>query len=166
MRRGSRRLRGERGVAMVEFALVVPLLLLVAVGLLQFGRVFYYWITTNHLANEGARWAAVDCAPATSGCGLGAGNLQQYIYDNAGISGNTELQSGAGSGLKVCIIPPVSVGDPVTFKVQKRFTFLPYGLGAMKVDINGSSTMKAEFFRASGGTAPSYSSVNNIGVCS
>ena len=53
----------ERGQATVEFAIVIPLLLLLVVGLFQFGKVFNYWISLNHLANEGARWAAVDKVP-------------------------------------------------------------------------------------------------------
>src|SRR4051812_44827191 len=159
------KVRGERGVAMVEFALVVPVLLLVMVGMLQFGRAFYYWITVNHLANEGARWAAVDCDPTTSGCGTGAGDLQTYIYNNAGISGNTELKTGAGSSINVCIAVPAAVGDQVTVKVQKQFSFLPFGLNSMKVNINGASTMKSELFRGSGGTAPTYSALNNRGTC-
>ena len=56
-------LRREDGVAMTEFALVLPVFMLIVVGLLGFGRVFFYWISANHLANETARWAAVDRRP-------------------------------------------------------------------------------------------------------
>ena len=48
---------------MAEFALIVPVFLLLVVGLLVFGRLFFYWIETNHLANETARWAVVDRNP-------------------------------------------------------------------------------------------------------
>ena len=44
----------ERGVALVEFALVAPILLVLLFGMLDFGRVFNYWIDATHLANEGA----------------------------------------------------------------------------------------------------------------
>ena len=53
---------------MTEFALVLPVFVLIIAGLLSFGRVFFYWIEANHLANETARWAVVDknpYAPAT-----------------------------------------------------------------------------------------------------
>ena len=56
-------LRREDGVAMTEFALVLPVFLLLVAGILSFGRVFFYWIQANHLANETARWAAVDRNP-------------------------------------------------------------------------------------------------------
>ena len=47
--------RGERGQATVEFAIVLPLVLLILVGLIEFGKAFNYWLSLNHLANEGAR---------------------------------------------------------------------------------------------------------------
>ena len=50
--------RGRRGDG--QFALIVPVFLLIVVGLLVFGRLFFYWIETNHPANETARWAVVD----------------------------------------------------------------------------------------------------------
>ena len=56
-------LRREDGVAMTEFALILPVFLLLVAGILSFGRVFFYWIQANHMANETARWAAVDRNP-------------------------------------------------------------------------------------------------------
>ena len=44
-------LRREEGVAMTEFALIVPVFMLIVVGMRAFGRVFFYWIGANHLAN-------------------------------------------------------------------------------------------------------------------
>ena len=48
---------------MTEFALIVPVFMLLVVGMLVFGRMFFYWIETNHVANETARWAVVDRNP-------------------------------------------------------------------------------------------------------
>ena len=56
-------LKREDGVAMTEFALIVPVFLLIVAGLLAFGRVFFYWIEANHMASETARWAVVDRNP-------------------------------------------------------------------------------------------------------
>ena len=56
-------LRRSEGQAMAEFALIAPVFLLFVAGLLAFGRIFFYWIDANHLANETARWAAVDQNP-------------------------------------------------------------------------------------------------------
>ena len=58
-------LRRSDGVAMTEFALILPVFLLIVVGLLSFGRVLFYWIEANHVASETARWAIVDQNPFT-----------------------------------------------------------------------------------------------------
>ena len=50
----------ERGQAAVEFAMVVPLLCLIIVAILHFGKVMNYWLDLNHVASEGARKAAVN----------------------------------------------------------------------------------------------------------
>lgn len=55
----NRRLRNPRGQAMVELALVLPLVLLVLFGIMEFGLVFQAYLTVNHVAREGARLAAV-----------------------------------------------------------------------------------------------------------
>jgi hypothetical protein len=83
----ERRLGGdERGVALVEFVLVLPLLLVILFGMLDFGRVFNYWIDATHLANEGARFAVVNNNPDTSG------TLQAYIQQQG------DTWNGVGSG--------------------------------------------------------------------
>ena len=60
-----RRGRSERGQATIEFAIVLPLVLLLVAGIIEFGKGFNYWLNLNHLANEGARWVAVDKIPPT-----------------------------------------------------------------------------------------------------
>ena len=58
------RLRGDRGSAVVEFALVTPLLLLVALGVLQVTLALHVRSTLTAAAAEGAR------AGALAGAGL------------------------------------------------------------------------------------------------
>lgn len=56
---GRRKMNHPRGVAVLEFALVVPVLLLLVFGITEFGRA---WMTKNIMtqaAREGARYAAV-----------------------------------------------------------------------------------------------------------
>ena len=50
----------ERGVALVEFALVAPILLVILLAVLDFGKAFNYWIDETQLASAGARWAVVN----------------------------------------------------------------------------------------------------------
>jgi Flp pilus assembly protein TadG len=51
--------REDRGSAAVEFALVLPLLLLLIFGIIDFGRMLNAKITINEAAREGARAAAL-----------------------------------------------------------------------------------------------------------
>src|SRR6266576_5840996 len=58
----------ERGQALIEFALILPLVLLLLFGMIDFGKAFNYWNDETHLANEAARQAVVNrCPSCTSG---------------------------------------------------------------------------------------------------
>src|SRR6266581_2790228 len=93
--------RDQRGAALIEFTLVLPLLLILLLGMVDFGRVFNYWIDETHLANTGARWAAVNKNPGPGG------SLQESIRDSADTN---ELKNGGTSSvpnaLQVCISFP------------------------------------------------------------
>ncbi len=58
--------RSERGAAMVEFAIVTPLLLTMAFGVIDFGRAFYVYNLLNSVARDGARLGAAQGVAATS----------------------------------------------------------------------------------------------------
>jgi Flp pilus assembly protein TadG len=137
--------RDESGVALIEFALVLPLVLVLLLGMLDFGRAFNYWIDSTHLSATGARWAAVNINP-----GDGA-TLQESIRDEADTA---ELRNG-GTGavadpVQVCIEFPngtSNVGDPVRVTVTAGYNFLNFiqaRTGITEADISGSSTMRLE----------------------
>jgi TadE-like protein len=48
---------GQRSQALIEFALVSPVLLLLLFGVIDIGRAIFYYDTINHAAREGARVA-------------------------------------------------------------------------------------------------------------
>lgn len=50
--------RQAAGQALVEFAIILPLLLLLLVLAIDFGRVFFGWVALNNAARIGADWAA------------------------------------------------------------------------------------------------------------
>ena len=67
--------RNRRGSAAVEFALVLPVLMLLLFGIIDFGRMMNARITLSEAAHEGARAAAVagdDAAVATIGKVMGS----------------------------------------------------------------------------------------------
>lgn len=50
---------GERGAAMVEMAIVLPVLLLLVFGIIDFGRLYNTQVTLTHAAREGIRDYAI-----------------------------------------------------------------------------------------------------------
>ena len=135
-------LREDAGTALVEYALVLPMLLLLVFGMLDFGRAFNYWIDTTHLANEAARFAAVDNDPSDSG------DFHAWIRDQA----NTEELRNGGSAsidnpLEICITYPnatFEVGDPVKVVVKTEYKWLRVLKLPVSTTIAGSSVMRLE----------------------
>lgn len=58
------RLRSERGAEVVEFALVLPMLLLLGLGICDFGMLFQRYEVVTNAAREGARAGAVGLTEA------------------------------------------------------------------------------------------------------
>ena len=52
--------RSERGSQLIEFALVLPLLLLVVLGIMDFGLLFQRYEAVTNAAREGARLAVIE----------------------------------------------------------------------------------------------------------
>jgi Flp pilus assembly protein TadG len=157
--RRLRPIRDQRGVALVEFTLVLPLLLLLLLGMVEFGRAINYWIDATHLANEAARFASVNRNPSADL------TLQEYIRSQATTE---ELRDGDDtdpSGVpttgraRVCISfpdaddpeaenPDPGVGDPVRATVTATFNWLPFLADALdgvtSTEIVGRATMRLE----------------------
>jgi Flp pilus assembly protein TadG len=55
----------EDGQSLVEFALVIPIFLLVLFAIVDFGMAFHAWITVTNSAREGARIGTVHAPAAT-----------------------------------------------------------------------------------------------------
>lgn len=65
------RSRAENGVAAVEMAIILPLLMVILFGIINFGTVFYNYIVLTNAAREGARWGSINTvatAPNPSLC--------------------------------------------------------------------------------------------------
>jgi len=80
-RRITRRIgKGEGGQSLVEFALVLPIFLLVLCAIIDFGMAFNSWLTVTNSAREGGRLGSVHPAldAAGSPC-FGQGSLEQCI---------------------------------------------------------------------------------------
>ena len=102
----------ERGAAAVEFAILLPVLLLILIGIMEFGRAFNVQITASNAAREGARYAAIHYAD-TSGFTLGkaitvvrnaAPTLPLTTVINVTYSAGS--MCGVGKTVKVTVLPP------------------------------------------------------------
>ena len=137
------RFRGERGQAMVEFALLAPLFLALVVGIIQFAVALNFWFDMNRLANQGARSAAVNCGPAAGNqCGS---NLGSYLQSQI-------LSRGDNASVEVCYVPPSdpapsgwtpSAGDAVRVKMKLSYQFSAI-VYTPSVDLTSAATMRLE----------------------
>ena len=109
----------ESGQAMVEFALILIPLLILVVGIIQFGIGLNYWLDMNRLSNQGARWAIVNAYPGcndndSSGCGT---SLQRYIACQrlpGALKPTVDISFPDGSN---------TYGNPVKVTVSSPYTF-------------------------------------------
>jgi hypothetical protein len=139
--------RSESGQAAVEFALCVPVLCLIVLALIDFGKATNYWLDANQLANVGARLAAVvGPDPAKQP----APSLTKWVQAQAE---TTELRNGTGSvtsPAKVCITfltgptgTSGQIGDPVRVTVEAPYKWIPF-VGGGTFTIRANATMRLE----------------------
>src|SRR2546421_11767950 len=148
--------RNERGTALVEFALVLPLVLLLLLGMIDVGKAVNYWNDETHLANEAARAAAVNNSPDPNW----AANKTTTSYKiNTAIKNqadSNELQTGGTSSIPspmtVCVYFPNTthkVGDPLKVVVKVQYNWLGYLVGRRggslpSSQLTATSTMRIE----------------------
>jgi hypothetical protein len=138
--------RGQRGQALVETAIAVPLLLLLVLGIVDFGRAYNYSNDLTHLANEAARYATVNaCIPGGSPCKL----IEDAVKQDAETG---ELRNGGGSiespGVTISFCLPPG-GQSIKAMATARYIFLPFVLQSFGKTITTSATMYLEQHPAS-----------------
>jgi len=132
-----KRLRGEKGVEMLEFALVIPIFVFVLYGLIAFGVMLSGKQTITHAASEGAR-AAVGAAPndaaqidaAKKRVKDAMSSLSQYNVDDPAEFSAVPAQCPAPS-LQRCITVTVTYPNSainVGIGVQILFAIIPMAL--------------------------------------
>jgi Flp pilus assembly protein TadG len=125
-----RRLRkNERGAAMLEFAIVVPFLLLLILGIIEFGWVFNGWLTVTAAAREGARVAVLEKDNDDDVYAA----VQRHV-DNSTLSDHS-------------VDPPDRSGDE-DIKVIVKGQLLPIiGLFVRgELELTGQATMRREYY--------------------
>ena len=85
--------RSERGAELIEFALVLPILLLVFAGIVDFALMFQRFLTVSNAAREGARIAVLPGYTQTDV----QNRVTQYVREGTGDT--TAAPTGAHAGL-------------------------------------------------------------------
>ena len=143
------RLRQEDGQALVEFAIVLPLLLMLVTGIIQFGLLFNKYITLTDAARNGAQTLAIGrglsnpCDPAVlqtiqsgSATGLTAAQVTPELlvglrllrhgnlhYNTSGNANGTEIQ-----------------GDQATVTATQPFSLSVFGMGLVQMNLSASAS--------------------------
>jgi Flp pilus assembly protein TadG len=140
-----KRSRRERGQALLEFALVVPIFLVLVFGIVDFGWALKTWITVTNSAREGARFGAVGWAPGTYPT-----NCNESAADDITVVGRTcstlaadlaDLRSVSATYEEHNGVPGVQTGDSVVVSMTYKYDFItPLGSfigGWIKKDCGG-----------------------------
>ena len=136
-RRATRFGKSERGQALVEFALVLPILLILLLGIIDFARAWNVYQVLTDAGREGARGAVVDN-------GLDEAGIQNVVIAAAGR---------AGIGLDasdITITLGTNRGDPTTVSISYShpLRYVGWALGLFGSDGNipmtVTSTMRTE----------------------
>ncbi len=62
--------RGDRGQALVELAMITPVLLILMLGLIDYGRVYFAYVSVTNGARNGADYATLNCDPVCDEDGI------------------------------------------------------------------------------------------------
>lgn len=110
-----RRVRRDQGAAAVEFALVVPLLLALVFGIINFGLIFATQISLNSAARDAARAGVVQ---ALGGSGMSCSAIAKLARNSGGTIGSSAKDIGvtvtAPDGTTSCSIAAGQATDTPT----------------------------------------------------
>ena len=107
-----RRWNRERGAAVVEFALVLPLLLMLVLGAIDWGWYFYAREVVTNAAREGARTGSVSAVGSDDATSAASSAASTYLSSLNLTGGTVNVTT-----------PDVTVGATVTHTVRVVVTF-------------------------------------------
>jgi Flp pilus assembly protein TadG len=121
----------QRGQTMTEFAIVMPLLLFLLLGIIQFGVVFNNYVTLTDAVRAGARKGAVARRLSDP-----TGAVQQQVKDAA-----TDLNA---SDLSVTVTSTFVQGSDVTVTATYPYSIKLLGLVVKSGSLHSSMTERVE----------------------
>jgi Flp pilus assembly protein TadG len=132
----GRAARRKRAAALVEFAVVLPVLLLILFGIMEFGQLFRVRQTCLHAAREAARLAVLQSTSKPYTSGVVAQRVQD-VMTAGGVNYDTSMLS----------ITEDTPGDPtvtVTVTVPYEEVRLTGFLGMLTDSVSGTCSMRKE----------------------
>lgn len=158
------RLRSDSGQAVVELAFVLPLVMLILFGIIDFGLALNNYNADTNLANLAARSASVMGATTTipGGCSSQT-NLTGYVTCEAAATGAPKptyvcYLTGAGTST-------LAAGDSLKVEVQSTFGWLRILTGSNKLNLSSSITASATN-RIEQGSGSSNTFFSTSSICS
>jgi len=142
--------RGERGAELIEFAFGLPILLLVAFDIIDFGFLFKEYEVVTNAAREGARLKSLGDSTGYSTADVNARVLQYII--NGGLDGSLLQQPVSVTAASIPVNAGGTVnasGFTVTVTYPHRFWVLAgisqmFGGSFGTANLTASSTMRSE----------------------
>jgi Flp pilus assembly protein TadG len=158
----------ERGQATAEFALLLLPLLAIVGGIIYFGIGLNYWLDMNRVANQGARWAAVNNWPPQclttdnpdppynarpGGCDVNTTTCPQALGATSPYHTRARLQEvlrcqtrNPSTTVSICY-PGVTLGnedrgDPVRVKLTAPYKF--WFVNSVQITLTASATARLE----------------------
>jgi Flp pilus assembly protein TadG len=122
------RLRHEGGQAFVEFVIVLPILVMLLLGIAQFGLAFHNYLSITDATRVGARAAAVK--RTNDPCGA----AQIAIQNTVSATQWSKISASFGCGTP----EGTDAGDPITISVE-----YPYAIGLPGFSASGDLTASA-----------------------
>lgn len=107
----------QGGQALVEFVLVLPVLILIALIVLDFGRLYQSWVTLTNAARIGANYAA------STGTYVAQDPRYQTLISNEMSGAACQLQPSAGSPPDPTFPNGTNLGDPAVVSLTCKFAF-------------------------------------------
>jgi hypothetical protein len=157
-------LEDSRGQSFVEFALILPIAMLLVFAVVDLGKATSYWLDSSHLANEAARSAAVNGCPTDplsplSPCNPGDPVPNAYVDALVTAIKNQAETTQLRGDVNVCIWDLTgnawAKNDEIHLEVSSLYTFLPI-LNVLSHTVTGRSTMRLETTWLSPPTANPY----------
>jgi Flp pilus assembly protein TadG len=138
----------ENGQALIEAALIIPILLLIAVGIFEFGRAYQTWQILTNAAREGARLAVVpnpdlDAVEARVRGYMQDGQLPKYATAQVSVNRNATITVN-GQAISASRI---TINYPFDFIVLKPVAgLMPGGAGTLgnSLTMQASAVMRNE----------------------